>query len=234
LELSWISVLTGAFGIGVIKVLWDAIAYFITRYDNQSKIEEKFYSKVNDIELLFSDLIRGAVQIQEALEVYVTDNDISRVLLIKMENGGGIPQLSTVQHISILNESIHPDLTLIDDRLKPIKQDIQNYTADGAYQKMLLLAMNNIPIIMSTDELEVGFLKTMYLGTGIQKFMIIPITHIPAGNHNELKGFMIYMSIEFLDSRDPSNKLDMDTIILKEKIRKIYHEFYIKRIATFT
>lgn len=233
MEVSWMSVLFGAFGLGFIKLLWEAISYFITRHDNKKTAKQIFSEKQAEIENLFNDLIEGAVTIQEYIEEFIVEHGASRVLLFKLENGGGTPQLGTVQHISVLNEAIHPSIKHPDGEITSVKHDLQNYVIDSEYQRMLLKMMADKIFIANTGDLENGILKNIHESSHIRKAIITPVTKIPSLDIESSKGFMIYMSIEFMDERVIDSKLEYGYIILKDKIRQIFHEFYIKRIMVF-
>ena len=230
MNFDWTIILFGASGIGILKLLWDIVQFFIKRKDNKHNIEKVFKKQQRIIEALFSDLIVGAVAIQEYLEEFVTDNNVASILLLKMQNGGGIPQLSTEQHISILNEAIGAD---VKDTVLPIKQDFQNYSIDANYQRMMIKVIDEKVLISDTVDLDDNIAKIIYEAHGITNCIILPITHVPELGTGITKGFLIYLSIQFVDNRKVDPKLEAEYIILAEKIRQIFHEFYIKRISIF-
>lgn len=230
MEFSWLSVLFGAFGLGFIKLVWEVVAFLISRNDKKKTDEEIFAEKQQEIESLFNDLISSAVAIQEHIESFSNTHSAARVLIMKFENGGGLPQLGTVQHISVLNEAINPSNK---SYLTPIKQDFQNYTIDAEFQRMMLRVLSTEIYAIPVTELGDGFLKKTYHGTDISKIIITPITNIPAIGASTLKGFMIYMTVQFMDDREISPKMETDIMIMKNKIMNIFHEFYIKRLPMF-
>ena len=228
MDVSWWSVAFGAFGIALIKLVWEAIKFFIKRRDKKDDDAKKFKKKQVRIEELYSDLMSGAVEIQELINAYAVGCNVARILILKMENGGGMPQLGTLQHITVLYESIHPYHITNDTTIKPVKQDFQNYTIDSEYQRMMLTAMSNDILITTTGDLDAGIVKTVYESSGILKSIILPVTHLPELGVDDFKGFLVYMSIQFTDDRDIDATIEMNYAILKEKISQIFQEFYTK------
>lgn len=233
MEISWISILFGAFGLGVLQLTWETVKFFISRRDKDKNAQNVFDDRRREVEHLFNDLISGAVKIQELIEEFILENNASRVLLLKLENGGGIPQLGSIQHISVLNEAIHPNLKFPGGHIEPIKQDFQNYVIDADYQRVMMRMITDKIVITNTDDLESGLMKKIYEVNYIKKSVFFPVTQIPSLGDNSFKGFMIYMSIEFTDERMFDSKLESDYIILQTKIKQIFYEFYVKRIAIF-
>jgi hypothetical protein len=231
MEFNWMSLLFGAFGLGVLQILWEGIKFYINRRDKQKSVEQIFTEKQEVIENLFNDLISSAVRIQELGEEFVEDNDVGRLTILKMENGGGIPQLGTVQHISILSEAIHPNHKYPDGSVIPSKQDIQDHTVGQTYQRLMTDMISDKILIKDTIDLDDGLLKRLFESSKIHKFILLPIIHIPALGHEVSKGFLIYMSIQFMNDRVIDPKLESEYIILREKISQIFKEFYIKRIG---
>jgi len=233
--LSWISILFGAFGLGVLQLTWESIKFFISRRDK--KIEKSddviFNERQREVELLFNDLISGAVKIQELIEEFTTENDASRVLLLKLENGGGVPQLGTVQHMSVLNEAINSKFKTPYGHIDPVKQDFQNYIIDSEYQRVMMKMITDKIFISVTSNLENGLLKKIYEINGTVKSIFFPVTQIPSLDAKSFKGFMIYMSIEFVDDRKIDSRIEANYIIMQGKIEQIFREFYVKRISIF-
>ena len=232
MDISWISILFGAFGLGVLQLLWEAYKFYVIRKDKKESAEDKFANKQVQIESLFNDLIESAVAIQDSIENFVAKHDVARVLVMRMENGGGIPQLGTVQHISVINEAINTKHKSPSSKIKPIKHNFQSYVVGAEYQRLLLNVIQNDVIEIATSDLEEGILKNVYSSQDITNALIFQVTHVPTlGNIS--KGFMIYVSVEFTDPRVLDDLMKADYIILREKIRKIFHEFYVMRIEKF-
>lgn len=233
MEISWISILFGAFGLGVLQLTWETVKFFISRKDKVRDAQHIFDERQREVENLFNDLISGAVKIQELIEDFIVNNNAARILLLKLENGGGVPQLGTIQHISVLNEAIHPNLKYPPNNIVPIKQDFQDYVIDADYQRVLMHMLTDKLVVLNTREMEEGLLKKIYEVNKVEKSVFSPVTQIPSIGEKSFKGFMIYMSIEFIDERLFDAKIESDYIILQTKIKQIFYEFYVKRIAIF-
>lgn len=234
MKFDFLSFITGAVGLGFVKLIWEGIKFFIVRHDKQITDEQKFIDKQELIEILFNDLLHGAVSIQEYLEECILDNNIARITIIKLENGGGTPQLGTNQHISILNEAIHPDYKEPSGEIFPVKQDFQNFLINSDHQRILMNMLFKGSYTYSVGQSNpVKLLENYYKSNGISKSIFLPITHIPEIGHHKLRGFLLYMSIQFSDDRKIDEKLQYEYSMLKNKIEEIFIEFYVKRIKSF-
>ena len=228
MEFSWLSALFGAFGLGVVKLFWEITKYFIKRKDSKIDVESKFNKQKIKIEELFNDLLIGSVEIQEYIEEFVIEHSADRITVLRLENGGGVPQLGTTQHISIIYEAINKN-----NSIDPIKSDFQNYTIDAAYQKLMMQVITIDHVVVITDDMDDGILQKVYKAHGINKSIISSISHIPSLDDVKSKGFLIYMSIQFKDDREIGPKIESDFAILRDKIAQIFHTFYIKRVTLF-
>jgi len=230
IDFDWLSVLFGATGMGVLKFLFDIFKYYQNRKDLQNGTKKIFEDKQKDIELLFNDLISSAVKIQELIEEFVKEHDnIGKVLILKLENGGGVPQLGTVQHISILNEAINNNI----DNIYPIKQDFQHYIIGAEYQKMLNNVLNTDLYITCIEKMDDGVLKKILSSNDMKQIVVTDITHIPSLGGDNTKGFLIYLSIHIKTDEKIDDKFQADIFIISDKIKKIFDDFYINRIASF-
>lgn len=227
MEFSWVSAVFGAFGISVLKLGWDIIKYFIDRIDLRNNAEKAYKSRQSQIESLFNDLLEGSVQIQEHIESFQTKFNADRVLILKMENGGGIPQLGAIQHTSVLYEAYNRNT------LSPVKADFQNYIIDSAYQKMLINTIGDKILSIHVDNMESGMLKTFYTSNAINSAIISSITHVPSIGEKVSKGFMIYMMVEFKRDIIFDSKLEIESKLICNKISQIFHKFYMERIMLF-
>lgn len=219
--------LFGAFGIALVTIGWEAIKFFIARYDERKKSDpKKFKSRQDDLEILFNDLLHAGVDIQANLEMLCENTRASRATLYKLQNGGGVPQLGTIQTISILNESIREDLL---GTVHPLKQEIQNFIIDGSYQKTLSKILSGDIIPATVSGLEIGQIKTFHEGLGNKQICLFLVTHIPELTNDSNKGFMIFAVLEFHENSVIDSKVIMECQLMKEKVRNKFDEFYIKR-----
>ena len=105
-----------------------------------------------------------------------------RVLILKSENGGGIPKATDHAYISILHE-------LPDSNVKRMKPIIQRIPTDSAYNDMLLTMLKNGMVINVTEHMEEGMLKDFYIEDKITCSITAPIITLPDK--------FLYISIEW-------------------------------------
>tara|TARA_R110000822_G_scaffold25937_20_gene78542 strand:+ start:452 stop:1144 length:693 start_codon:yes stop_codon:yes gene_type:complete len=226
MELSWLSALLGAFGLGVLKLIWEIVQFYTNRMDKIETNQQIFDTHQAELEILFNDLIKGAVYIQDQLVQFAVDNDIAKILVIKMENGGGIPQIGTDRHISILNEYTHP--TSI--HMLSMKHKFQHYKVDELYLKFIAGVLETGILDVLTIELDDGILKSVYESNGIVRSIILSISHIPELGKGQYNGFWIYMSIQLTTNQKLTPRVVSGYTILRDKIKQTFEEFYVDRM----
>lgn len=224
------SAIFGAFGLGVLKLLFDVYKYYRDRRDRKDKELKEFNEKSGVIEQLFYDLLSGAVKIQETIEALSLEINAARILIFKVENGGGIPQLGTVQHMTVLNEVINHRYAPPNGIVTPVKQDFQNYDVDMAYQKLLTNAMKERAYTYTLDAMDNSVFMSLYKAQGIQKGILVPVVHVPGLGAEPMKGFFIFMSIQFTENTPTTPKAEFEYTVAQEKIKGIYQTFYAKRV----
>ena len=227
----WWTVLFGASGLGIFKLLFDIYKYIKERQDKKNTTDDELHKQQLVIEQLFYDLLSGAVRIQELLESLLYEIGAARIWLIKIENGGGVPQLGTVQHISILNECIRVDALPPHGKVDSAKQDFQNYELDTSLQKMLSSMIEKKIFIAKVSELDSNILSKLYQSHGIVKVVNMPVTNMPSLGADPNKGFLIFMSVQFDKPANINEHIESAILITQEKIRQIYNSFYAKRFA---
>jgi len=225
------SAVFGASGLGVLKLIFDVFKYYRDRKDKKETELKEFNDKKEVIDQLFYDLLTGAVKIQDIIEEVMREIGAARIMIVKVENGGGVPQLGAVQTMTVLNESINRAYTPPAGLVTPIKQDIQAYTIDRDYQKLLLKVMeNNGMWIYTPDDLKYSVFGKLYASQGIQKSLILHLTNLPALGNDPTKGFFIFMSVQFTSDVELTPKIESEYAIAQEKIKNIYLSFYSKRL----
>jgi hypothetical protein len=222
MDFNW-DVVSGAAGAAAIKVVWDVVKFYLERRKNDD--DAKFKTQQLQVENLFQELISAAVDIQNSLEQFAEAHRVARVLVVRLENGGGVPQLGTVQHISVINEVVLPD------GLRPMKQEFQNMVIDGSYQKVLVNMLAQSEVVVKTTDLDAGFMRAMYDSDGVKQTIKLLITHLPDIGKQKEKGFLIYMVIQLQDERVIDAKLRGDYLLLREKIKQRFNDFYKKRLG---
>lgn len=224
------SAIFGASGLGLLKLLFDVIKYYTDRHDKQNKTEQEFTNQQTALEQMFYELLSGAVKIQEIIEELMIDINAARIMIVKIENGGGIPQLGTIQTMTVLNECLNRNYTPPHGKVTSIKQDFQAYTVDQTYQRLLTRTMETGTYMYSVEDLNHSVFSTLYRAQGIKKAILMTITNLPTIGGDVNKGFMIFMSIQFTDDVEITPMIESEYTIAQEKIKNIYHAFYKKRI----
>lgn len=239
-NLDWVSLLTGAFGIGILKVIWDASSFFIKRYDEKKmhSDEMKLKSKAleltvednMDMEELFDDLFMSGVKIHDVITNFAREYDIARVTVKKIQNGGGIPQLGTPQYVTVTNEFVHCA------DMKSIKKDYQKLELTPEYIKLLKLCLidnSESPTILSSSIIEDLQLSALFHSNHTKsfcKFKIISMKSLES-DRSYNNGFMMYLSCEFRDERKMDDKLLTAFFSVRNEIKLIYEEFYMRQMT---
>jgi len=216
-NLNLLNLLFGAFGIAAVKIIWEAVKYFVDRRDKKLT-PKKFTFQQADVEKLYHRILNGTIEIQQYLDKFVIETGAARWILFKLHNGGSIPQLGSDQKITILNESYGIGQT-------SIKNDIQGFNIDAPYQLLLLSAMQSDTVTRKTHEINDGVLKTLLLGESIKQITVCQVTQIP-DVVEPLKGFMVFLSIKFDHDFELSDQFKSKVVILCEKIKNSYEKFY--------
>lgn len=221
MDFSWLSALFGAFGLGLLKLIWDIVKYHLDKKREDKKQIKQLNDKKEKIRSLFTQLITITIQIQDLLNELVLSINAKRGLIIKLTNGGGIPNLGTDQKIYVLYEYINrPDL-------EPVKPHYQGYVVDDTYKKIISKMFESDYVLSKVADMENGFLKNIYLTNKVDTFILMELTTIPSLNDNINSGALIFLSLHFYDKKEKSPELSMKLNIFKSKIGKLFDEFYL-------
>lgn len=231
MEFDFKSAIFGAFGLGVLKLCFDVYKYRKERRDKKKKEAVELQNRQQVIEQLFYDLLSGAVRIQEIIEELMYEINAVRIWLLKVENGGGTPQLGSNQHISILNECIRYKVQHPNGPIVPAKQDIQKYIIDTSIQRILMMSISETAYKRMVSDMEDSIFKKLFSGQEIVYMIMLPVTNMPTIGDDSIKGFSIFMSIQFNHEVEITERIESEYIIAQEKIRQIYHNFYVKRLS---
>lgn len=223
-----ITALTGA-GLGILTLLWQGIKFYTNRRDKKKTDDTRFDDRQREIGKLFSDMMYGAVTIHELIEDFAYEHDIARISVIKMENGGGIPQLGAIQTISVICEGIHPKYRHPIGKLRPMRSEFQGYTIGPEYQRMMLTVIREGKYASHPEDMEVGILRNILLGNDIKKLLVLPIAPIPSLTGEHLQGFYLYITMHFPDDREFDASLEADWTMLVNKIQMEFRDFYVIR-----
>ena len=177
-EKFWIVVITTIIGpsLGWIgKILWD---YYKTR--NKNAVGE------------YIDLIRD---IYYYLEIARKDLGCARAVVLKAENGGGIPKPGHQIYSSVLWEST-------DAKTPSIRKKWQKQPVDEEYTKILAQLYQNKSVQIYTKSMEESQLKNLYLATKIHQSQVFHIYH------DEAK--FIYLSLNYEEDVDINSPYHKD------------------------
>lgn len=131
--------------------MWDAI--------------KEIFKFLNAIFVTPKKQIKKVVAIFDTMHRILEETPVERFLVLKAHNGGGIIKPSGDLYVTVLYEDYtHP--------FSSIKADYQRVEVDKEYAKMLLDLLSSKKIVLQTEELENGLLKTVYQNYGIKEGII--------------------------------------------------------------
>ena len=109
--------------------------------------------------------------VYDVMQRVMADIDCSRMLLIKVHNGGSVPKVTSTLKSTIIQEVYRAPLS-------SIKMDWQDREVDMAYIKMLISLDQSADgtISISRDNMEDGMLKHTYQAHGIKSSMLSYVT----------------------------------------------------------
>lgn len=237
----WISLVSGAFGITMVKIIWDVIKFYVKRKDDKElsnidfelRREELLRSKVDDDEIeiteVFNDIIISGSNIHDELISFGKKYGAARICTKKISNGGGVPHLGSTQFITIVDEVI------LDDKIESIRDRYKKFQLTPEYTKLLkffLIDNEESPTIMNIKLVKEIALSTLYKFNKIKSICKFKcVTMKSPDNPDSLKdGYLIYLSIEFIEDISLTIEMANDIFKIKELIRSHYKEFYYNRI----
>lgn len=135
--------------------------------------------------------IARRVQIRSLISDARRDMAAQRVLVLRAENGGGIPRGDGDLHSSVIYESCQDDL-------EPVAPRWKDQLMDGEYMSVLLKVLSNRVTRVVTSELPAGDLRDVYVagGTVWSKVVLLDV--------NAKR--MLYMSFTF-DEEPPEDTI---------------------------
>lgn len=187
-EKLWIVIITTIIGpsLGWVgKILWD---YYKSR--NKNAVGK------------YIDLIKD---IYHYLEIARKDLGCVRALILKAENGGGVPKPGHQIYSSILWEST-------DSKTPSIRKSWQRQPVDEEYTKMLADLYQNKSVHILTKQMQDSQLKNVYLSSDIVESQIYHIYHD--------EGKFVYLSLNYnedIDTESPKHKDIERQIIVRLK-----------------
>lgn len=157
----------------------------------------------------FSRLIPRLHKVYEILQIIIRESAVNRAVILKLENGGGIPKLGSTLYSSVVFESCKLPLTTI-------KEHWQKQRIDEAYVRMMVKLNKAGELEILADDLEDGILKTLYQAAGIKKARIYKIA--------EKENRYIYASLNYSNLHDDSaNALDIIRFSINE-LRRLFEK----------
>lgn len=140
-------ILTGGVAVAVIGVLGKYLEHLWTT--RQAKYPKGMIGAIAKISRVYN-IMRDTVE----------NTSFDRVLILKAENGGGIPKLGSPLYTSVVMEMYAPSLKPIQDRYTRLKLDAQHIEV---LLNLYLKGSNSIQI----DNLPESNLKYIYLSEGL-------------------------------------------------------------------
>lgn len=152
----------------------------------------KSREKKREKDKAFTNIFKAVHQVYHVLQVILTNCKAKRVLILKTTNGGGRPKLTGRLYGSVLYE-------VVEKPLVAVKEDWQNQILDESYLEILFQMSRDGYSVISTDEMQQGILKDVYITQGIEQSWLYEI----AQRENEY----VYLSVNFTDLDDQDTQV---------------------------
>lgn len=186
----------GALIIAIVAVMF-AISTIHRMYDDRNRYKEQ---------------IKFSTKIYDVLSSAVERPFIHRVLIMKSENGGGVPSAGSQLYTSVIYEEFRAPA-------KSVKREYQRIMMDAAHHRLLNKVIKDGYADVMLDEMEPGLLKMIYASEGVycSRLFFIKAT----------RSALFYGSISTTDevnlSRLPETVVAMEITIaaIRENFKKI-------------
>ena len=116
----------------------------------------------------FSAVLNGMHSIYDELHILNQKVGCTRSLILKTENGGGVPRLGASLFSSVLYEALS-------GKGASLRKGWQQERLDEEYVKMLIAVMANGQVHLKTEEMPECRLKTLYEANGVNEAMVFLI-----------------------------------------------------------
>lgn len=172
---------------------------------------ERRWKKDDEKENIGINLMRIA-DAYDLMNRLIDSSSVKRVLILKAENGGGIPRIGSDLHASVVMEETRPPF-------KPVKDKYQRIGLDHEYLKMLVNVYSNKCVKIKVDELPNSLLKNIYLSEGVK---YAEIHHL-----FDTKSTFYYCSLATNEDNDLSSSKDnLEIILTIDKIKEIFKQSF--------
>lgn len=185
------AIIIAAFGFvsGVLKIL----------YDNKIKKADTFPNLFRAIETIYNEL-----------DVGVRHTTCARVLLLKTENGGGVPKIGSHIYSSVVFERTRDDIT-------PTKKQWQRQEVDSVYVKNMvgMLVSENNYVDVPVEDWVGSVVYDVYKSSGIMGSRLYEIART--------KKTYYYLSFNFQEKPDNISSKDRATMNgIASNIRRVF------------
>lgn len=162
---------------------------------------------------LFSKQFRRRVRIYEAMNRILQQTNAKRVLILKTENGGGIPRLGSRIYASIIYEDFEAPFKSVINKYGP------RFPLDQEYIKVLqhIATAEDGRIVLNTEEMTYGILKTIYEEEGVAFSEIFYL--------NQSRTAFYYINIATDNEGAGEMTTDPQQLIIKTQIEKLKEIF---------
>jgi len=138
---------------GALSLLW----YVFVRIPNEQR--RRFERKMREIEGIYSIMAN-----------VLRNTNAERFLILKSENGRGIPTFGAQLHVSVVYEDYSFPFS-------SVKAKYQKLPTDREYLKLLKTVYDSGDTAFFTSEMEPGILKDLYINEGVAWSYIFAIGH---------------------------------------------------------
>ena len=189
---------------GILWALGGAVVTLVSFYFKRKE------SKLSD-DLEFEQGLLSAVEkknkVADELIALKTEIHAPRIIILKSENGGGIPRATDHVYLSVLDE-------VPDSNIHSIKHLVQKLPTDVAYNELIIKLVKEGGSTIFVKDMEDGILKTFYQSEGIELSIVRPIV--------TLKDKFIYCSLAWKTTDVDLGRIEYYINSRINNIRNIY------------
>ena len=185
----------GGFVLAMIGVIWRIVKYFVDRKDKQKAREDTEHN----LKILRSE----RPLLKKTLEMFGDKMDSSKILVMKIHNGGGRMHLDKNYQVSVQYEFPYPSKAEDPSKLELIEDDYKRFIFDDEYFDMAVEVEKRKVWLLQTKETNSPMLQHAWAKQGTVSTILIWLGTKPDG--------YLFVSLHY-----QSEKTDLKTDELQE------------------
>lgn len=197
----------GGFVLAVVGIIWRAVKYFVDRKDKRKDREDTEHN----LRILRND----RPLLKKTLEMFGSSMKASKILVMKIHNGGGRMTLDKNYLVSIKYEMTFPKEAPDPSKLELIEDDYKKFLFDDGYFDMAVEVEKNKIMLLQTDEAESPILKNAWTVQGTVSSVVVWLGTKPDG--------YVFASLHYQEKKNEITDEERQEIdVLVNDIRKLY------------